>query len=631
MIRLNSNFAFIFSYFFFVLFLSSCLSGDNQKITQKEETLRKNLTHIDIFYKTHKKDRKFLLSSLKTVDRFAKGFRKIVIVTDADDDLTLSDLNLHNLEVELFKEQLPTHWGATEKYNHQQYVKVDFKKWTDAWAILSLDSDVILYDLLTPNMYFSKKGKPVWLFNSYKDIFPTVNSGMRGGLEHWREVVSHFLKKNPNDLEFEFMRFPGFLITRNLADKFEQYIKNEFHLSLLEFMTTPSTSDSGKHTEFNYLGGFAYYLDPEKEYDLVDATVAGQAYARINKQIPQELENLFPATKDLRPYPLIQYHSYTQNPNQISDHLNQLLAEYPLWDFLHQPKNKYLLVSVRGTTGLANRIKSITSGLATAKLSGRKLCLIWDINSDMIAGFHDLFTNDIQILHNYRINNGKLLLNFKHQTTDLNYPEIINNDSDVILIDSWKSFSDKNVNFNNYLPLYIEQLKSLTPVPDVAHRVEQFVKQNFDGKRVVGIHFRSWAKALDVVDWNLKSSPIDDFFAKMDKELQRHPNTFFFIATDDQANKEKFIERYKDKAILSGISKIARDTIETQKDAFFEWLLLGKTQFIIGTNASTFSDEAALLTKTQIKINVGPNQFPGHDPLICFDHATGKPILCPGH
>ncbi len=609
---------------FLMLFSASCTKGAAPGTTAAK-TYKKSVNSIDIFYSTNKNDREFLMLSLKAVDRFAKGFRKVVIVTDSDDDLQLSDLNIHNIKVELFKEQVPEHWGWNERYNHKQYIKADFARWTDAGAVLSLDSDSIIYDLLTPDMYFSKQHKPVWLYDTYENILHTHVGNIQAKLNQWRIATAHFLKRNLDDVEYEFMRFPGFLITRKLADKFKQYVNNEFHQSLFEFMTSPSISAHGLHSEFNYLGAFGYYLDPEKEYEFVNLRVAAQKYARINKQIPKELQELFPATLEEHPYPLI------KGSQQLLAHSGQLLAEYPLWDFLHQPKHKYLLVAVRGKTGLANRIKSIVSGLATARLSGRKLCLVWDVNADMVADFHELFENDIKMLYNFRIEESSLLLNFKYEASSSLDPDVINNHSDIVLIDSYRSFSDKSLRFQDYLPIYLDELKSLKPVPEISERVDRFVKEHFKNKHVVGVHFRSWSNAVGDADWDLKSNPIEAFFAEMDKELARHPNTVFFIATDDQANKEKFIERYKDKVILSGIPKIARNDIVSQKDGLFEWLLLGKTEFVIGTNGSTYSDEATLLTPERRKIDVGPSPFHGHDPFICFDKISGKPIRCEMH
>lgn len=610
------------------VFLSACPNNGPQAAWKKENQEKSNIKSVDIFYKTYKNDRQFLILSLKTVDRFAKGFRKVVIVTDADDDLSPEDVRLKNFPVELYKEQLPANWGRQEKYNHQQYVKLNFKKWTDADAILSIDSDVILYDLLTPGMYFSKDGKPVWLYGSYEDIMKGQVEGVQKALMEWRAVVANVLGKKPEDIQYEFMRFPGFLITRKLADGFESFVHQRFHKTLFEFLLTPSVAESGKHTEFNYLGAYAYYIDPHHEYDFRTYPEAASKDAKINAQIPLAIENHFPTAG--RPYPLIRYHSYTEDPSKISKHSSLLLARYGLHDFLHQPAQPYLLVGMRGTTGLANRIKSVVSGLTMAKLSGRKLCLAWDVNTDMPTEFHDLFENNICMLYNFRVYKNKFLFNFNYEKLDLYSPEILSKGTDVLMVDSWKSFSDTQLNFKDYLSLYVHELKSLRPTPEMSARVRDFVEHYFAHKRIVGVHFRAWSAAVGDTEWGLKSDPIELFFVKMDEELAKHPNTKFFIATDDQANKERFIERYKDKVILSGIPEISRNSINAQKDGFFEWLLLGKTEFIIGTNVSTYSDEAALLTRSQRKINVGPvpQQFKSHDPLICFDDISGKPIRC---
>ena len=582
---------------------------------------------IDIFYKTYKNDHEFLKLSLATVDRFAVGFRKVVIVTDSDHDLKASDFNLKNIKVEIFKEVLPSGWGSLERYNHQQYVKMNFKKWTDANAVLSLDSNVVLYNTITPDTYYSGQGKPIWLFDSYEEVLKGQNQGTIEVLSMRRSVVGHFLQRKPEEVQFEFMRFPGFLVTRKLTDKVEDYIKKTFNKSVYEFMTEPSIIDSHKHTEFNYLGAFAYYLDPEKEYDFISFKKAVTDYYKTNSQMPEIIQKEFPTEE--RPYTLIQYHSYSVDPMGLTESFKCLLAEYQIWDYLHVPKDKYLVLSLGANTGMANRIKAIMSALVEAELAGRKVCLAWEINHDMVAGFDDLFVSDIPLLYNFAVLDKKtLIFRFPYEQTDQDEPVIISSASDVVLINSCKTFRDRNVNFKDFLKLYLKHLKSLKPVKDVSDEVDRFIASNFKGKDVVGVHFRSWSAGVGDAHWNFKSEDISEFFKEMDKELNQNPEAFFFVTADDKKLKDQFVERYGNKIILSGIPVIARDTVESQKYGLFEWLLLGKTRFIIGTTLSTFSDEAALLTAEQRKINIGASQFPtNHNPVICFD-KTGRVKDC---
>ncbi len=582
---------------------------------------------IDIFYKTYKNDDAFLRLSLATLDRFAVGFRKVVIVTDSDHDLKASDFNLKNIKIEIFKEVIPSGWGSLERYNHQQYVKMNFKKWTDANAILSLDSNVILYNTITPDIYYSNKSKPIWLFESYEEVFKGIDQGMVDALGMRRSAVGYFLQRKPEEVQSEFMRFPGFLITRKLADKVEGHIKKTFNKSVYEFMTEPSIIDSHKHTEFNYLGAFAYYLDPEKEYDFIDIKKSIISYSKTNSQIPEAIQRKFPI--DGRPYPLIQYHSYTKDPRELTESFEPLFAEYQLWDYLHVPKDKYLVLSFGARTGMANRIKSTVSALVSAELTGRKVCLAWPINDDMVAGFDDLFINDIPLLYNFApLTKKRLIFRFPYEQTNQYEPRIASSTSDVVLMDSYKTFRDRDIKFKDFFALYLKHLKSLKPVKDISEDVNRFAARNFNGKDVVGIHFRSWSAGVGDESWNLKSENISEFFKEMDKELKQNPEVFFFVTADDKKLKDKFVEQYGDKIILSGIPVIARNTVESQKYGLFEWLLLGKTRFIIGTTLSTFSDEAALLTIEQRKINIGTSQFSSdHNPVICFD-KTGQVKEC---
>lgn len=115
----------------------------------------------------------------------------------------------------------------------------------------------------------------------------------------------------------------------------------------------------------------------------------------------------------------------------------------------------------------------------------------------------------------------------------------------------------------------------------------------------------------------------------MDHELKVHPETVFFVATDDVGSRNQFLERFSsEKIIFSELEKAERKTLKGIKGALYEMLLLSKTHHIIGTTMSSFSDLAAMMTESSRKITIGNSPYRG-DPLktFCFARPTG--ILAP--
>ncbi|MDA9260653.1 hypothetical protein N9P58_02175 [Puniceicoccaceae bacterium] len=149
--------------------------------------------HIDLFYKTYPGDYQFLEHSLKSVKRHAQGFRDIIIVTDHGhldalrelvNPFNIPSLKLFELDRSLdiysptklpsplrkLKRSLFKAIGSSRRiikpkkigYEIQKAVKCDWTQWSDADAVLQIDSDTMLIAPLKTKQLF-KEQHPIWL------------------------------------------------------------------------------------------------------------------------------------------------------------------------------------------------------------------------------------------------------------------------------------------------------------------------------------------------------------------------------------------------------------------------------------------------------------------------------------
>jgi hypothetical protein len=133
---------------------------------------------------------------------------------------------------------------------------------------------------------------------------------------------------------------------------------------------------------------------------------------------------------------------------------------------------------------------------------------------------------------------------------------------------------------------------------------------------VIGVHYRAWKTGgpdvRDVLISDAENRYLLLFIKTMKNAIGRPlPDTnqkpvAFFLSTDDQQVKSKLlaVPEFKDR-IFTRPEKADRSTVRGQESDLVDFFLLGSTNYIIGTNQSSFSDEAAHLTKEDKKEDVG--------------------------
>ena len=147
--------------------------------------------NIDTFVKTWRGDEVWLPTLLASIDKFAKGFRRVVIVTDWGHKVNLPKINLP-VSVHWHKPSVKPVAGVdyfpAYGYWTQQAVKLSWTDYTDADYVFQIDSDSYLKAELKASQLFVD-GKPVW----HRALWTTRRDDEKAA---WQGVVEKVVGKD---------------------------------------------------------------------------------------------------------------------------------------------------------------------------------------------------------------------------------------------------------------------------------------------------------------------------------------------------------------------------------------------------------------------------------------------------
>ena len=200
-----------------------------------------DLGKIDLFIKTCAKDEQFLVHCLKSIDMFVSGFRRVVLVTDEDHDLR-PDLAYDHVVHKIVVPSAPTTFGMSAGYRMQMVVKLSWRDFTDADAVVITDSDTIFTGPFTPER-MTPSGKPVWYYGDWS--FGIL----------WRSATELVVGA---PMPFCCMREHPFIFTREATAGFIEYIDRRFGCSIHDLFFAGIVP--GKFCEFEILGGYLRHI-----------------------------------------------------------------------------------------------------------------------------------------------------------------------------------------------------------------------------------------------------------------------------------------------------------------------------------------------------------------------------------
>ncbi|MBF0299394.1 MAG: O-fucosyltransferase family protein [Oligoflexia bacterium] len=202
---------------------------------------------------------------------------------------------------------------------------------------------------------------------------------------------------------------------------------------------------------------------------------------------------------------------------------------------------------------------------------------------------------------------------------------ICNDQNKIIDIRYLMKIQPSNIDFDRYKKEYLNFYQQLRPIPSIQSRIDAFIEKNrLAGVPMVGVHIRRYGKKNEDDYWKNKvnlenmirnyeeemGKPMIELYKEeMRKALKSNPKTVFYVAAEDPVDVKKLEEDKELKGRIYSLSQevAKRQDVADQQGAIAEWSFFANTDYIIGTNGSSFSDEAAVLSKQQKKIQIGPS------------------------
>jgi len=217
------------------------------------------MTTVDIFIKTYHNDFYWLEFCLRSIHKYATGFRNIVIVSDNDGHVLpphfadIVPIQVYYVDV---PKKNPPKLKQPIGYLWQQVLKLLWMEYTDADAVLVLDSDEMLSCPLTPADLRDEKGRWRWIYRSWEQ----AGSGFPNA-KMWHKPTADALLFDP---PYEAMCVAGFVLERHTTHRFTEYLKrmhdaeNLWHV----FFKYPIELFS----EYNAYGSFVNRFDNDDIY-----------------------------------------------------------------------------------------------------------------------------------------------------------------------------------------------------------------------------------------------------------------------------------------------------------------------------------------------------------------------------
>lgn len=254
-------------------------------------------------------------------------------------------------------------------------------------------------------------------------------------------------------------------------------------------------------------------------------------------------------------------------------------------------------VKIIPTGGLCNRMRAIATGVAVAKSYHCPSIIYWNNSQGLKANFSELFKpigqEDIKLVENkkwlYNIN-GNLdyllrwpLLRIRFEQTVFNFS--IYRDGEIYH-KLKKAYAHSLLLISCYPMCKKYNIQGMfIPQDDIQNRIDETVS-GFSAS-TIGVHIRRTDNKVSI-----QASPLEHFTRKMDEEIHKDGNTKFYVASDDKEVKEALKALYPNR-IITLMDDTDRNSLEGMKFAVLDLFCLSKTNKIIGSVGSSYSQIAA--------------------------------------
>lgn len=194
---------------------------------------------IGIFIKTCKKDLQWIEFCLKSIEKNAKEFSGICVVTENDNQEINKYKDLVSIPINICFEDIPNFSHTCQDgngYLWMQNIKLSWHKYCDFDAVLQIDSDCIITSELTPEFYIKDKKWKWWVRDWEYAELANVH----------KPAMTKLLKKEP---KYEHMLFPGWILDRNSTINFHNWINKEHNCDWWDYLLNKTQEDWNNELE----------------------------------------------------------------------------------------------------------------------------------------------------------------------------------------------------------------------------------------------------------------------------------------------------------------------------------------------------------------------------------------------
>jgi hypothetical protein len=260
--------------------------------------------------------------------------------------------------------------------------------------------------------------------------------------------------------------------------------------------------------------------------------------------------------------------------------------------------------------GLANKLRVIESVVSLAKDLQAPVEIVWVPDVQMVAHYHDLFEESdlFNIIKENKYNYSRSSFSLKgykktlghlfnafygidksfndqdiaHQVRPGNWDIVTLAKNRTIYIDTCHNFYNYHYNFS-----------WVKPLPPIANAIDDFAGK-IRNKSCIGLHIRRTDNEKSIAE-----SPDQLFEQAISQEIAKDPNIIFFLATDNAATEQHFLNLFGPERILVYKKRFGRESIDAIRDAVVDWMLLGKCSKLYCSYWSSFSETAAAVANTK--------------------------------
>jgi hypothetical protein len=284
----------------------------------------------------------------------------------------------------------------------------------------------------------------------------------------------------------------------------------------------------------------------------------------------------------------------------------------------------YPAIVIIPTQGLCNRLRAIASAHILSKHLETKMFMIWTPEECCPCEFTDLFKNHFNSIDINNMKTKKYIFNPNVHTETLLRNTKNLEEMDYIIIQGGHEFKSNTMSEETFILEKTLFYKSLICVNDIDDYVSNFTSKWFNTSHpVVGVHYRDFIPKYDQADGRdfSKESPIDIFVNRI-KEIHTADDSVHFYLSSNSKNALNIIKHNIPTAVFISETdnELTRDSKTGIKHALRSLIILSKTQYILGTYMSSFSDEACFF-KLIPKECVGGGNNGYRSSYHCYGHS----------